>query len=103
MSGPEGRIQKAIQAAVVARKGYIFKIHGSDTMEAGLPDLICCYRGQFVAFEVKTPSTLDNVSPKQAYVHQKIRRAGGICAVPASVGDAMAVLDAIDRSIDLIG
>jgi penicillin-binding protein-related factor A (putative recombinase) len=33
---------------------FFFKAHGGMYGTAGLPDIICCYRGRFVAFEVKT-------------------------------------------------
>ena len=31
------------------------KIHGSAFMEAGTPDIICCYQGLTLLFEVKRP------------------------------------------------
>ena len=34
---------------------FAFKEHGGMYGTAGIPDIICCYKGQFVAFEVKTP------------------------------------------------
>ena len=33
---------------------FSFKEHGGMYGRAGLPDIICCYRGRFIAFEVKT-------------------------------------------------
>lgn len=36
-------------------KCFAFKEHGGMYGTAGIPDIICCYKGQFVAFEVKTP------------------------------------------------
>lgn len=95
---PETRIQRAIQAMVRERGGFVFKVHGSETMMAGLPDLIVCYRGLFVAFEVKTPS--GKVSPRQRYVMRNIMGAQGVVTVPRSVADASAVLDTIDEYAD---
>ena len=34
---------------------FCFKQHGGMYGTAGLPDIICCIAGQFVAFEVKQP------------------------------------------------
>jgi hypothetical protein len=34
---------------------FLFKEHGGMYGTAGLPDIICCYRGRFMGFEVKTP------------------------------------------------
>lgn len=33
-----------------------FKEHGGMYGTAGISDVICCYKGKFVAFEVKTPT-----------------------------------------------
>ena len=35
---------------------FAWKTHGGMYGTAGLPDVICCYRGRFVGLEVKTPS-----------------------------------------------
>ncbi len=35
---------------------FAWKSHGGMYGVAGLPDIICCIGGRFVAFEVKTPS-----------------------------------------------
>ena len=35
---------------------FAWKTHGSQYGRSGLPDIICCISGRFVAFEVKTPS-----------------------------------------------
>jgi hypothetical protein len=35
---------------------FAWKEHGGQYGTAGLPDIICCIGGRFMAFEVKTPS-----------------------------------------------
>jgi hypothetical protein len=79
---------------VKARGGFVFKVHGSETMMAGLPDLIVCYRGIFIGFEVKTPT--GHVSERQRYVMRQVMNAQGIVTVPRSVTDASDVLDRVD-------
>ena len=37
-------------------KCFAWKEHGGRYGSAGIPDIICCYQGRFVAFEVKTPT-----------------------------------------------
>jgi Holliday junction resolvase len=98
MSGPETRIQRAIQKMVKSRGGFVFKVHGSETMMAGLPDLVVCYKGYFIAFEVKTP--VGKLSERQRYVHRMMSRAEAIVAVPTSVAEASAVLDDVDTWCD---
>lgn len=96
MVQPESRISTAIMKAVRKRGGFCFKVHGSETMMAGLPDIVVCYKGLFVGMEVKT--AVGRLSTRQVYVHERIRRDGseGITAVPRSVADALTVLDCID-------
>lgn len=102
MSGPETRIQRKIQAEVAARGGYCIKIHGSPMMPVGTPDLLACYKGYFIAFEVKTPETQGDVSDAQRLRLSQIRKAGGGSYVVWTVEQAKEHLDVIDRLIDAI-
>lgn len=92
---PEARISQKIRLMVKLRGGFAFKVWGNAQMMTGLPDLICCYRGVFVAFETKTPEGKEPTA-RQLYVHGIIKRAGGVVAVPRSVADARNVLRGID-------
>lgn len=85
--------------AIRARGGWCYKVHGNEFTPAGTPDIVCCYRGVFVAFETKTP-TGGEPTEIQLYRHKRIRRADGVVGVPRSVADAMAVLDALDDELD---
>jgi len=102
MSGPETRIQQNIQKAVRKRGGYVIKIHGSPMMPVGTPDLLACYRGCFVAMEVKTPETRDNVSPVQRLRLKEIKQAGGGAYVVWTVAQANKVLDLIDTALSTL-
>ena len=95
---PEARISRAIQKRLKERGAFCFKVHGSEHMMAGLPDIIACYRGLFVGFEVKTAT--GRVSDRQVYVHKQIERADGEVHVVRSVDDAERVLDSIDEDLD---
>ena len=55
----------------------------------GSADLIGCWRGTFVALEVKTPS--GRVSPAQARFLSLVRSLGGIAAIVRSVDEALEV------------
>lgn len=59
-------------------------------MMSGLPDIIGCYRGRFIAVEVKMPG--NKPSPVQERVIQKIWDAGGSALVAHSVEEALKVL-----------
>lgn len=54
---------------------FAWKTHGGMYGVAGLPDLVCCIGGRFVAFEVKTPS--GKLTKLQETTLHRIQRAGG--------------------------
>jgi len=98
MSQPEARLGTSIRHEMIKRGAFGFKIHGGPTMMVGLPDLIFCYRGRFVALEVKMPEGV--VSKIQARRIKEIRDAGGHAYVVRSVASAVRVLERVDRHID---
>lgn len=86
-------------AALEQRGAFCFKVHGSPWMMAGLPDIICCYRGHYIALETKMPDG-GNASQVQQLVHSKIARSGGVVLVVRSVDQALNVLVQIDEALD---
>lgn len=92
MSQRESRLSREIQKALRLHGAWCVKIHGSEYMPAGVPDILGCYKGRFFAFETKLPEKRSNTSVIQERVMQKIRDAGGhaqvVCTITESV-DAM--------------
>ena len=95
MPALERNIQTAIVTAVKARGAWVVNMHGSQFGRAGVPDLILCYRGLFVALEVKQPGK--RPKPLQRHEISMIRRAGGTAEIVTSKTEAIAVLDLIDE------
>lgn len=95
---PEARLGHAIRRTLEAEGAFVFKVHGSGMMQAGLPDLIGCYRGRFFGVEVKMPG--NKPSKIQRHIMRKIADAGGRVCVAYSVQDALdaIVLRRIPRS-----
>lgn len=91
MAQPEARLSRQIMAALRARGAFVFKVWGSAQMMAGLPDIVGCYAGRFIAVESKMPG--NEPTTVQRLVHAKIRRAGGTVVVAHSVSEALKVLD----------
>lgn len=89
--------QKKIIDFLKSKGAYAVKIISAS--QAGVPDVICCYRGRFVAIEVKRPETVRNVSRLQAYNLDKIQEAGGIGFVAYSKEQVAKVLEAIDEAM----
>lgn len=92
MSQAESKLSRRIMDALRLEGYFCFKVHGSEFMMAGLPDIIVCANGQFIGLETKLPSARKNVSPKQAYVHTQIQHAGGIAKVVCSPAEALEVV-----------
>lgn len=91
---PETLIVNRIVHELRARYGkslWLVKIHGSLFQRRGLPDLICCYRGNFVAFEVKRPG--EKATPLQEYTLGEITQSGGFAWVISTVEEAVTNLD----------
>lgn len=98
---PEAHISRAIQKALRAQGIFCFKVHGSEYMPAGLPDIIACVDGIFVGFEVKVPGKRDNTSAVQKLQHDRIIDAKGFAFVVCSVGEAMVQVRRIRTQLKL--
>lgn len=98
---PEARISRAILKAFRIAGIYCFKVHGSEYMVAGLPDIIACVDGIFVGFEVKVPGKRHNTSEVQKRQHQLIKGAKGYSFVVCSVGEAMVQVGRIRTQLRL--
>lgn len=88
----EASIVKSITAAAQKRGAWVLKTQG-DGKRSGTPDLLLCWRGRFIAFEVKQPGK--TATRQQAANLNRLRRAGAVAAVVTSASDAMAVFDKI--------
>ena len=66
---------------------FCFKHNG---LTAGIPDIICCYKGRFFAFEVKTET--GRVTNLQKAIIERINRAGGVAVVVRSVDEVKDVI-----------
>lgn len=72
---------------------FIFKVHGGPSQERGIPDLLVCHRGCFIALEVKHPDEDHPVSRIQAAQMSRIQRAGGVAVAVESIEEAMAAVE----------
>src|SRR5210317_609110 len=91
----ESQIQSAILKFLRSLGAYCWAIKTEVCNERGVPDILCCYRGRFVGFEVKTAK--GRISGPQRVQNERIRRACGRAVVVRSVADVRVVLEHIDR------
>ena len=86
----EQQIQSKIIKALEARGAYVVKVIAAS--KKGVPDILCCYLGELIAFEVKRPGKEKNTTELQKYNIAKIKQAGGRAYVVSSVDDVIGIL-----------
>lgn len=75
---------------------FCWKEHGGMYGTAGIPDIIACINGRFVAFEVKTET--GQLSKLQEITIQKIKNAGGQAFKVTSAAEVAAILKRLRAS-----
>ena len=73
---------------------FFFKEHGGPYGTAGVPDIICCYKGRFLGLEAKLPG--GRLTELQKRLIERIHAAGGIACRVESVEDVKAVIRRAD-------
>jgi hypothetical protein len=78
--GPEGRFSDSLQAELRQRGAWVYKPPAGPHSRRGVPDLLACYRGRFLALELKTPGRPE-ATTLQAREIMAITAAGGWASV----------------------
>ena len=73
---------------------FFWKEHGGPYGCAGIPDIICCYKGRFISLECKLPG--GRLTELQKRAIEKINHAGGVACRVESVEDAKRVIKRVD-------
>lgn len=71
----EKLFEEKIKKYLKHKGAWVVKIWGGGFQSAGIPDLLVCYKGLFIAIEVK--ATRGRPSDLQKYNIEKIQEAGG--------------------------
>ena len=87
----EQGIQTRIIKALSSKGVYVVKVVSAS--RNGTPDLLCCYKGRFIAIEVKRPGEKPTVLQNAKL--EKIREAGGVAVWVDSLEAAMSVFDGL--------
>lgn len=95
--GPEKKIENQIKTELERRRAWYVKIAASNYMPVGIPDILACYNGRFIAIEVKRPGRLNGTSPAQRLQLDNIVRAGGYGLVTDNVDAVITLLDKISK------
>jgi archaeal holliday junction resolvase (hjc) len=97
----EQDIQRKIIKYLESVGAYVVKVVASN--KSGTPDILACYRGIFLAIEVKRPETKTNVSELQEYNIKKIKEAGGVAIVSWDLDAVKATIEDINSNLMIIG
>lgn len=73
---------------------FAWKTHGGMYGTAGIPDIICCYRGRFLGFEVKTPA--GKLTKLQESMITKIKAAKGEAFKVTNVEEVKVILERME-------
>ena len=73
----EADFSRKLQKILRSRGWWVVKYHASQYTPKGIPDLICCYKGQFIGLELKRDAKA-GLSQWQARVGQDIRDHKGL-------------------------
>ena len=93
----ESQLVSQIKNYLKTKGAYCEKIFGGGFQSAGIPDIIACYRGYFVAIEVKSPTGKGRASDIQKLKIRAIREAGGVAVITDNIEDVERVLNFIDN------
>jgi hypothetical protein len=100
-STPEGRIKDAIKRQLKAMGAWYFMPVSNGMGQVGIPDIIICYRGLFVAIEAKAPGKRNAVTENQKRVMEAIRTAQGYAWVCDDAADIPMLFNALDITLKL--
>ena len=96
-AGPEKLITNAILDYLRDKGAFAEKIHGGG-MQPRLVDILSCYRGNFIALEVKAREM--EPTGAQRYILELVDKADGWSACVWSVEQVVKICDQIDEQYD---
>ena len=73
---------------------FCFKEHGGRYGTSGIPDIICCFNGRFIAFEVKTEK--GRLTKLQEITIQRIKEAKGKAFKVTSLEEVKNILENLE-------
>ena len=76
-STPEGKVKDACKKYLKSIDAWFFMPVSNGMGQVGIPDIICCYKGMFLAVETKAPGKRANITPNQDRVIKAIKSANG--------------------------
>jgi Holliday junction resolvase len=96
---PEAKVKKKVVDVIKKNGAYYFFPATGGYGRSGVPDIVCCYRGMFVAIECKAGS--NKPTALQEAEMDKIKQAQGFVKVvnEDNIADVQEVFDIIDKGL----
>jgi Holliday junction resolvase len=96
---PEGAVKNLVKKVLDAYNVYYFMPAANGYGKAGVPDIICCYMGKFVAIECKAKG--GKPTALQVRELERIRTANGVAIVvdEHTIDSVAAVLETIKERL----
>lgn len=89
----ESTLQSNIIEYLRGRGAFVANIYGSGMSGKGVPDLLVCFNGKFIAVECKVNK--NKLSPAQIIQCKRIEKAGGACIVPYTFEEFIKQFEAV--------
>jgi hypothetical protein len=93
---PEGKVKKKVKEYLVSIGAWYYMPVSNGMGRSGCPDIIVCYKGQFLAFETKAPGKRNNTTANQDREIAGINKAEGLAIVVDDVEQVKEVINAKD-------
>lgn len=94
--------ENKVKEYIKSRGGWFIKYWGGGSYtRPGVPDLLCCYKGRFIAIEMKNKG--GRISAIQREEMAQIERAGGIgmFVYPDDINAVVAVFKALEKGLEV--
>lgn len=74
-------------------EAWVLKVAGSASQRSGVPDMIICLKGKFIALEFKREDGSGKASENQLIEISKIKNSGGVSCIVSNLEDIKNILD----------
>lgn len=95
---PEGKVKDAVKKELKKRGIWYYMPVQNGMGVVGIPDLIGCWDGWFVAIETKAPGKMNNVTANQKLRLNEIEKAKGLALVIDDVKVLRVILDNLTKA-----
>lgn len=95
MTMSESKLQQKCTKYLKERGIYHVNVHGGGWGAKGVPDIIACIDGEFVAFELKVGK--NKMKPDQVIHKRRIERSNGKHYVPYTFDEFKQAVDEIEK------